>query len=187
MVWYNAYTGKRIWRQSHLGRYSHWRSFTQPQTCLTTTINSVKTASAVCIEVSSPMVHKYIHLNVSSQKLKRLRRTYFLFITSSCEALFVLWGILLAYLVFCWSFVFLHVAVRRLKVWRNREDIDSATEVEIQKKVSWNHWSEIERVERWREAEKFVLVELKCARLSQCHPHLNPILYSRIHIAATKL
>ncbi|CAG7906996.1 unnamed protein product [Brassica rapa] len=33
-------------------------------------------------------------------------------------------------------FLLRNLNVRRLKVWRNREDIDSATEVEIRKKVS---------------------------------------------------
>ena len=38
---------KRKWRQSHLGTYSHCRSFTHPHTVLTTTTNLLKVASAV--------------------------------------------------------------------------------------------------------------------------------------------
>lgn len=127
------------------------RSFTQPHTCLTTTTNSVKATSAVWIGVSSSMVHKYIHLKISSLKLKLLCWTCLLFITSSCELKHST-GLFGLPLIIC----VLEVSVRILKLWRNREDIDSSIEA-----VIWVlNWV-------WQTNAK------RCFTLAKCHGEIS--------------
>ncbi|KAG2249537.1 hypothetical protein Bca52824_089165 [Brassica carinata] len=70
----------------------------------------------------------------------------------------------------------LMVVVRRLKAWRNREDIDFVVEVEIRKKT--------ESRERGREAEKFFLLGLKYA---QMEPEKRPTMSEVVEMLMNKL